>query len=394
MQYEKGVNGFESEQGSPGMPVYLLTAAVATIGANSLALGPIAAAISADLGETVPRTMYAAAGYGLGTAFSALALASRIDGIGAARALNRALVGLAAGFVICWLATGLPLLVAGQVIAGLSAGVALPAIYAIAAQISPPGRESTILGRVLVGWTISMVGGVSLAALVAELANWRVVFAGLAVLSAMVLHALSRSGHADPGRLPTPSSASPLSALRVAGVVPLLLMCLAYMIAFYGAYGFVGAHIHEVLGHPVGAAGAIAVSYGLGFGAASLANPIVDRYGVRRVLPFALVFISAVYVALAAGSGSYAALVAVSLVWGIANHFGVNLIVAGLSRCDPSRRGAILGLYSAVTYFAACLGALVFGGVYAAFGFSRCRVRGGAVRAGLRVRHAVHAPRP
>ena len=66
---------------------------------------------------------------------------------------------LAPALWVLWLA---------QAVAGGGSGVALPATYGLAAEIAPKGRESTFLGRVLMGWTLSLVFGASAAALIAE----------------------------------------------------------------------------------------------------------------------------------------------------------------------------------------------------------------------------------
>ncbi|TGS52686.1 MFS transporter, partial [Mesorhizobium sp. M3A.F.Ca.ET.201.01.1.1] len=103
---------------------------------------------------------------------------------------------------------------------------------------------------------------------------------------------------------------------------------------------------------PVSANGLAAVAYGLGFGAAALLDGVIDRLGARRVMPFAYLLVAAVYVAMAMLSGGFGPLVATIAVWGLANHFGLNVLVMRLTALDPSRRGTIMGLNSAVTYLA------------------------------------------
>jgi predicted MFS family arabinose efflux permease len=74
--------------------------------------------------------------------------------------------------------------------------------------------------------------------------------------------------------------------------------------------------------------------------------------------------VAGVYLLLALLGQSYVAVVAIAAAWGIANHFGLNLIVSGLSSLDSARRGTILGLNSAVTYVAVSVGTLAFGPLY------------------------------
>ncbi|RUV23474.1 MFS transporter, partial [Mesorhizobium sp. M5C.F.Ca.IN.020.32.2.1] len=170
---------------------YLLTGCIAVIGSNSLVLGPIAPAVAASFTTSVPAVMIASAAFGLGTSASALFLARYIDRLGARRMLQGALLLLAIALVSSAAAPTVTTLVAAQLLAGIAAGVAMPAIYASSAAIAPPGRESGTIGVVLTGWTLSMVAGVSLSAVLADLVHWRAVFAAVAVLAALALTGLT-----------------------------------------------------------------------------------------------------------------------------------------------------------------------------------------------------------
>ncbi|TIM84030.1 MAG: MFS transporter, partial [Mesorhizobium sp.] len=89
-----------------------------------------------------------------------------------------------------------------------------------------------------------------------------------------------------------------------------------------------------------------------------------------RVMPFAYLLVAAVYVALAAAGSSFHLTIAMVAVWGLANHFGLNVLVMRLSALDPARRGTIMGLNSAVTYLAVFVGTTAFGPLYSSFGFA------------------------
>lgn len=130
---------------------FMLTACVGVIGSNSLALGPIAPEVARSLGAGVPAVMTASAAFGLGTAASAVFLGRLIDRHGARRMLAVALLVLAVGLGGSAVAPALPLLVAAQLLVGIAAGIALPAIYTLAAVVAPAGRESETIGLVLTG---------------------------------------------------------------------------------------------------------------------------------------------------------------------------------------------------------------------------------------------------
>ncbi|MER9327283.1 MFS transporter [Mesorhizobium sp. M0488] len=349
---------------------YLLTGCIAVIGSNSLVLGPIAPAVASSFGTSVPVVMIASAVFGLGTSASALFLARYIDRVGARRMLQGALLLLAIALVASAAAPTVATLVAAQLLAGIAAGIAMPAIYASSAAIAPPGRESGTIGVVLTGWTLSMVAGVSLSAVLADLVHWRAVFAAVALLATLALAGLTLTSLSDirkSGPAPTP-----LGALGIPGIVPLLIACAAFMTAFYGVYGYLGDHLHSVLGRPVSANGWAALAYGIGFGTAALLDGVIDRLGARRVMPFAYLLVAVVYVAIAMASDSFGLTIAMVAVWGLANHFGLNVLVMRLSALDPGRRGTIMGLNSAVTYLAVFVGTTGFGPLYSSFGFTTC----------------------
>jgi predicted MFS family arabinose efflux permease len=350
-------------------PVPALIGSIAIIGANSLSLGPIAPDIADGLATVVTRVMWAGGAYGAATAIGALVIAPWIDRLGARRMLLLALAALAIAFAVSAVAVDVTMLVAAQALAGLAAGAALPSIYAFAALVAPPGRESAVVGQVLVGWTVSMVAGVALAAVIADLAGWRTVYGILTTGAILACLAIAASPERGPPRAPS-SLYGQLAVLANPEVRRLLLVCFAFMTAFYGVYSYLGDHVHRALALPVSAMGIVALAYGTGFGAAAVADPLIDRFGWRRLMAPAYAVVAGVYLLLGLLGQSYAAVVAVAAAWGIANHFGLNLIVSGLSSLDPGRRGTILGLNSAVTYVAVSVGTLAFGPLYERVGLS------------------------
>ena len=87
-------------------------------------------------------------------------------------------------------------------------------------------------------------------------------------------------------------------------------------------------------------------------------------------MPLVFLLLAAVYVAMAAASASYPALLAVVFLWGLANHVGLNVLIVRLTALDPARRGAIMGLNSGVTYLALFAGTIGFGAVYSGVVFA------------------------
>ncbi|WP_425038470.1 MFS transporter [Primorskyibacter sp. S187A] len=347
-------------------PILLLTLAIATVGANSLALSPLAAAVAVSFDTSAASVVQASAVYGAATALSALTLAPRADGFGLRRSLVWALGVITIGLILSAGAIGVMSLSLGQALAGVGAGVALPVIYALAAELAPEGRESETLGRVLTGWTLSLVVGVALAAILADLVHWRGVFAGMGLMTFVLAAILAPTAQ---GTARTGARSAPLSALRVPGLWPALLTAALFMAAFYGTYGYLGAHMTSVLGTSTTLAGISALSYGVGFGAVAPLDRLIDRFGTSRAAPMVFGALIAVYLVLNVSAGAVWSLLTMCLVWGGVNHLGLNLIVSRLTALDRTQRGAILGLYSATTYVAMFAGVAAMRPVFSALGF-------------------------
>ncbi|WPU25488.1 MFS transporter [Cedecea neteri] len=352
---------------SPAKAVYVLTGCVGVIGANSMVLGPIAPAVAASIGAAVPTVMMAAAAFGLGTAASALFLARLIDLVGSARMLKFTML-LGASLLLGAASPSVEVFIAAQLFAGLASGIALPAIYASAAAIAEPGRESRTIGKVLTGWTLSMIAGVSFSVVLTEVFSWRAVYVSVSCLAALALIALIRLNMQD--RPAAGIAPSPLSALGLSGMKSLLVVCGAFMTAFYGIYAYLGDHLHQDLGLPVTANGGVAIAYGAGFGCAALLSGMVDRFGPKRLMPPVLLVAALVYLGLAMFGGSLVGVICLLFVLGLVNHLGVNLLIQRLTAIDPAKRGTLMGLNSAVTYLAVFAGSSSYGPLYTDHGFT------------------------
>ena len=344
---------------------------VTVVGANSLSLGPIAPNIAVALESTTVQVLYGTSAYSLGTAFSALLLARFIDYFGTLRSLRFGMCVFILAMLGIAVSDSLLIMVITQGIAGLAAGVILPAVYAQATEIAPKGQENTIMGRVLVGWMLSMVFGVSLAAWLADILGWRSVFYGIASITtlALIINTISL-GIKLPKAPKGESISSPLRALKISGVMPLLLVCLCYMMAFYGAYGYVSDHVRYVLDRPIRFTGLIAMSYGIGFGLAAWGDKLIDRYTARVVMPWAFVSIGLVYGLLGYGSGYFEVILALAFFWGVFNHFGLSVILTELASIEPKQKGTIMGLYSAITYVGASVGTYIYGLIYSSYDYA------------------------
>ncbi|CAB3844276.1 MFS transporter [Achromobacter deleyi] len=344
--------------------------AVSVVGSNGLALSPILSDVARSFGSTPLTVSTAISAYGAATAASAFLLAARIDRWGIRRALLGAMIALIAALLLSACAPHWIVLTAAQALAGAAAGVILPAAYGSASLVAAPGQETRALGRVISGWSVSLVAGVPLSALISDAVGWRATYAVLALCAAVALAGLyrlpeRRSAHPAPLRL-----MRLLAPLSYRDVPVLLLGCLAFSSAFYGVYAFLADHVRTLLGLSAGQVGFIAFAYGAGFLFAGLAGaPLIERLGPRRALPLALAAIALVYLGLLPAAHALAAVLAIAVLWGAASQLSLNLLVLLLSRARPDERGAVLGLNTCTTYLGASIGTAVAGTLYTHAGF-------------------------
>lgn len=354
----------------PNRPIVLLTAAVAVVGANSMVLAPITGAVARDLGGDPAGIVQAAAAFGVTTALSALLLAPRADTIGPDRALRQAVGILCVSLLMSMLSPSKLALVLAQGIGGIGAGMGLPAIYALAPQLGPPGQEKRTMGIVLSGWTLALVAGVAGSGFVAEFFGWRTVYLILFILMSglwlLILRADLTTERLALGRT------SPLTGLRVPGIWRGLLSAGTMMLGFYGTYAFLGAHVVTGLGLGTDEAGFITLCYGIGFGLSVLLDRYFEKLPHRAAGGLSFGGLVLTYGAMLLSGAGYAALLVLALIWGVVQHAALTFVVSRLSALDARQRGAVMGLNSTVTYMAVTGGALVFRLPYEAGGLAAC----------------------
>jgi predicted MFS family arabinose efflux permease len=344
----------------------VLTAGVVVVGAQAFVLAPLLPDIAAGLAAGTAEVGRALSAYGAGIVASALLLGRRLDAVPRRTVLLAGMGALAVAAAGSAAAPHWSLLALAQLVGGVGVGVVLPATYALAAELAPPGTGARATGRVLTGWSIALVAGVPLATVLGDAVGWRAAFGALAGLCALQVALYALLPASPPG---APGRAALGAALRAPGVAALLTGVLAFMAAFYGVFAFVGVEVRAVQGGGATTAGLVALSYGLGFGIAAGADRLLDRWGTARLVAPTLALLAAVYLALAATVDAFALFLAVAGVWGLVNHIGLTLLVTRLAEAAPALRGAVLALNTAATYGGAAVAGALAGPLYEAAGF-------------------------
>ncbi len=360
-----------AEQNSVRALSLTLVLGIVMIGSNAFVLSPILTDVAAAFGTAPVVIARVISVYGAATALSAFFLAGQIDRFGARIVLLAGGTMLTMALAGSALSSGAVMLGLCQGFAGLAAGVMIPAIYTLTTATAPAGQEARMLSRVLSGWALSLVAGVPLSALVTQVLYWRVAYGGLAALTLLVVMGFVVLLPRARGPETAPRERlSPFRAACLPGVPWLLVIGLCFMTAFYGCYTFLGDHLRDALGLGAGQAGSVVLAYGAGFGLAGFAGRFVDRIGPARLFPLILGAVAVVYLSMPLATTSYIGALAVAACWGLANHYGLNILVLQLSQRRPDARGTLLGLHATVTYTSVFIGPMALGGLYVSDGFA------------------------
>lgn len=262
-------------------PVLLLSLSIAAVGIQALMLSPLLTDIARGLGTGAKEIGFAAGAYGTGVALAALLAAPQLGRWPKREAIRIAFAVLAASLFLAAMAWDWRVLAAAELLTGLATGVIIPATYALTADLAPPERRSQDMGKVLFGWSIAMVMGVPLAALLSAFVGWRGTFATVGVIAA----AMPVAGALLP-KVPSQGSGDPVryaDVLGLPGAVVGYVVTFAYMICFYQTYTFIGDHVRHLHGAGAWLGGSISLSYGLGFGAGVVFDKMIDRKGPPKV---------------------------------------------------------------------------------------------------------------
>lgn len=226
-----GFSMIAEEKGTaPDVRLMLLMFGIAAVGVQALMLSPLLTDIALTLKVGAREVGLASAAYGIGVAVAALLAAPRLGAWEKRKALRIAFLVMAMGLAICAMSWDWRVLVVGQAVAGLAAGVIIPGTYAFTAEISLPEKRSQALGKVIFGWSVAMVAGVPLAAMLSAWIDWRGIFlvvAGLSFLMALVMGLLPRATALKPAQ-----STYYRAALSVPGAMIGLGATFCYMIGF------------------------------------------------------------------------------------------------------------------------------------------------------------------
>jgi predicted MFS family arabinose efflux permease len=277
-----------------------------------------------------------------------------LTGIALTAALSNILVALSPNLVLLLVAR----LILGAAISGFWA-----MSLAIVAQLVAPERLGRGLMLVNGGTTVATVAGVPLGVYLGSVFDWRVVFAGVAVVSVIVAIALRA---ALPAIAPASSSGFRElgETLKVPGLSLSLIGHVLTVLGHFAAFTYIRLAFERVQGIDAGGIAGLLVAFGIGGLAGNLVGGLlVDKHlNLMRFVVPALIGVG--IAAVVFFPGQFWAVLVGATVWGLG--FGAWLLVVStwMGRLAPGRMEAVGGLIVSGFQIAITLGAGI-GGVIA-----------------------------
>jgi DHA1 family inner membrane transport protein len=349
--------------------LYLLMWCNLVIGTGAFVLTPVMAPLAEALQVSVAVAGQAITVYALSTAVLAPLALVLTGHWPRRRALVFGMGVFALGNLLCALADGLTLLLAGRVLMGVGA-MFTPVAAGLAIALVDAPRRGRALSLVFLGISLSYVVGLPLGAWLGLQHGWQAPVLVVAALSASSCLALMRL----PADIAAPG-ASFQGLGRLLAQPPVwwtLALTLLYFTAIFLVFSYIGPVLQAL--QPM-SNNQLSVTLML-FGLSGVLGTLVggwanDRFGPLRTLVLQLSVLGTMMVLVPLTQGHYAALVGVFVVWGIAGFGMMTPQQSRLAGLAPAQAPVLLSLNTSMLYFGTAAGAALGGVAAARTGFAQ-----------------------
>lgn len=306
----------DAERRTPHLPALLaLATAVFTTSLTETLPAGLLPEMSADLQVGESAMGQAVTVYALGTALTAIPLASATATWRRKRLLLAGVAGFAAANAVTAFSGDFAVTMVARFAAGVAAGVVWALLAGYARRLAPAHLQGRAVAVVMTGIPIALSLGVPAGTFLGQALGWRVAFWSMTAIAAVLLGWIAVAVPDRPGRAPGVRTPLPRT-LAIPGVLPVLVVTLVFVLAHTVLYAYVAAF----LGHR-GMGGSTDLVL-LVFGVASMAGTWVVGVHIDRRLRL-LTIAGAVLVAAAAAvlvapgpTATYLAAVLWGLGWG------------------------------------------------------------------------------
>jgi DHA1 family inner membrane transport protein len=261
------------------MPLALLALAIGAfgIGTTEFVIMGLLPEVAHGFGVSVPTAGLLVTGYALGVMAGAPVMTVLGTKVSRKRMLMLLMGLFIAGNLICALAPGFSLMLAGRIVASLAHGAFFGIGSVVAADLVAPARRAAAISMMFTGLTVANVAGVPAGTFLGQSAGWRTTFFAVAALGVAGLAGIA----ALVPEVPRPQGVAMRHELRAFGNAQVLLAMAMTVLGFGGVFAAI-TYIAPMMTHLAGYAGSsvtwLLVLFGLGMVAGNLTGgKLADR---------------------------------------------------------------------------------------------------------------------
>lgn len=348
--------------GSSSVIAWLSFATMFVIGTDTFLVAPMLPTLAENFDVSTGVSGWMVSAYALGFALFALVAGPLSDGRDRRGVLLLGFAGFTVSTGLCAVAQGFWTMILFRLLAGMSAALVTPQIWASIPVLVPGGAVVRTMGFAGAGMSISQVVGVPIGGWLAA-SSWHVPFvavAGLAAVAWLVLWRVFPS-------VPAPASAGSSFFGIYAGLFRsrtftwYLIAYLAYQTGVFETFSFIGSWLGKDFDLGVSAIGASMMALGTGMAITSLfGSHIIKRLGQERTLALAIGALIVIYGAVPFAPNLAVAIVLLALGSAV---LGINypIFMAMLLSQTTAARGTVSSLATTALYAGTTIGGVVGG---------------------------------
>lgn len=276
-----------------------------------------------------------------------------------------ALVLVAAGSLLCSLASGFGLLVASRVLMAIGSGIFAVSSFAVAPELAEPGHEARAVSTVTLGFNGALVLGLPIGRFFTAVLPWTAVFWFVGAASALLIPAVRSFVPAEKTAAPLPLKRQ-LGYLRRPRVLFTFGITLLWTAGYATLYSYITPYLQETTSLAAAALSAVLLVYGIATLVGNrLGGWMCDRYGVRRTILVGIALQGGMLVALFATSGPDWLVVACVAAWGLFAWIPSPVINLAVVQAAPEASDVMLSLNNSATQLAYAAGGAIGGAIVA-----------------------------
>ena len=359
----------------PTRAIVLLAIAGFVSAANLRVADPLLPQIAGELGVTVGGAGVVITAFALSYGLAQVVIGPLGDAQGKLRMTVLGCLWAGIATMLCAVMPSIGPIAALRFMAGIGGAAIIPLAIAWLGDVIPYERRQPILARFASGQILGVVFGQAAGGILGELVGWRgaLMLVGIAHFAAGGALALEMRRLTVGMPLPKPArwrEAAAAARAILSRPWPRILLGTTFIegVLMFGAFAYVGAHLHQRFGIGPGLAGVTIAAFGLGALVYSLsAGWLVPRWGQMRLMGVGVVLLTAGYVALGLTPWLWLAPVSVSIV-GLGFYMMHNTMQTEATQLAPEARGLSVSMFAIMLFTGQSVGVALAGAVFDGWG--------------------------